>query len=162
MVFLGVWALFGVGSLATGRSPLSTGLTERTGQVLARAEVSIPPSVHPDLLPEASVADSILSAQLSGEPAVFEYFQSGLDVLADHPDNGPSMEFIIGRISAWICTTLYLTSRLPQIGAAVEVSHYAEGDLYTSAYDLGGSVTGAVPGADKPLPAVWTALSAFG
>ena len=115
MVFLGVWALFGVGSLATGRSPLSTGLTERTGQVLARAEVSIPPSVQPELLAEASIADSILSAQLSGEPAVFEYFQAGLDVLADHPDNGPSMEFIIGRISAWICTTLYLTSRLPQI-----------------------------------------------
>lgn len=37
---------------------------------------------------------------------------------------------------------------------AVEASHYAEEGLHTSAYDLSGSVTGAVPGADKPLPAV--------
>ncbi|OBZ75809.1 hypothetical protein A0H81_04301 [Grifola frondosa] len=30
-------------------------------------------------------------------------------------DPRPSLEHVIGRISAWICTTLYLTSRLPQI-----------------------------------------------
>ncbi|KAI0818501.1 PQ loop repeat-domain-containing protein [Irpex lacteus] len=35
---------------------------------------------------------------------------------SDHPEHeDPPMEYIIGRISAWICTTLYLTSRLPQI-----------------------------------------------
>ncbi|KAI0721087.1 PQ loop repeat-domain-containing protein [Cerioporus squamosus] len=110
MVFLGVWALFGVGSLASGRSPLSTGLTERTGQVLARAAVSVLPPVEPPL------ADSILSAQLTGEPAVFEFAHplASVITLAD-PDDRPSTEFIVGRISAWICTTLYLTSRLPQI-----------------------------------------------
>ncbi|RPD66139.1 PQ-loop-domain-containing protein [Lentinus tigrinus ALCF2SS1-7] len=115
MVFLGVWALFGVGTLTTGRSPLSTGLMERTGQVLTRAEVPIPPSVSPEPLYEHSIADAILSAQLAGEPAVFEFSHSGINTLDDHPDTGPSTEFIIGRISAWICTTLYLTSRLPQI-----------------------------------------------
>lgn len=37
----------------------------------------------------------------------------------DHPgppiDQPPDYKRIIGRISAWACTTLYLTSRLPQI-----------------------------------------------
>ncbi|ORY27203.1 PQ loop repeat-domain-containing protein [Naematelia encephala] len=32
-----------------------------------------------------------------------------------HPDEPPSFQRVIGRISAWTCTTLYLTSRLPQI-----------------------------------------------
>lgn len=32
----------------------------------------------------------------------------------DH-DEAPSLQRVIGRISAWSCTTLYLTSRLPQI-----------------------------------------------
>jgi len=31
------------------------------------------------------------------------------------PRKSPSLERIIGRMSAWACTTLYLTSRLPQI-----------------------------------------------
>lgn len=31
------------------------------------------------------------------------------------PPPPPSVERVIGRISAWICTVLYLTSRLPQI-----------------------------------------------
>ncbi len=115
MVFLGVWALFGVGSLASGRSPLPTGISERTGQVLSRAEVSVPPAVSPYPFSEPPLPDAILSAQLSGEPAVFEFAHASLATLADHPDDPPSTEFIIGRISAWICTTLYLTSRLPQI-----------------------------------------------
>ncbi|WVQ78348.1 hypothetical protein IAT38_000433 [Cryptococcus sp. DSM 104549] len=34
----------------------------------------------------------------------------------EHPPEGsPSFQRIVGRISAWSCTTLYLTSRLPQI-----------------------------------------------
>ncbi|KAL1406812.1 hypothetical protein Q8F55_006221 [Vanrija albida] len=31
------------------------------------------------------------------------------------PEDGPDLKETIGRISAWACTTLYLTSRLPQI-----------------------------------------------
>ncbi|KAJ2923456.1 hypothetical protein H1R20_g13630, partial [Candolleomyces eurysporus] len=33
----------------------------------------------------------------------------------DHPKDEPDFERVLGRIFAWICTTLYLTSRLPQI-----------------------------------------------
>lgn len=35
--------------------------------------------------------------------------------LPQPPHEGPSMERIFGRIFAWLCATLYLTSRLPQI-----------------------------------------------
>jgi hypothetical protein len=35
---------------------------------------------------------------------------------------GPDWERIIGRMSAWLCTTLYLTSRLPQIWRNVSIS----------------------------------------
>jgi len=42
-----------------------------------------------------------------------------IPVIASNPDEpeeeAPSMERVIGRIFAWVCTTLYLTSRLPQI-----------------------------------------------
>lgn len=40
----------------------------------------------------------------------------GLDApLPEIPHESPSMERIFGRIFAWLCATLYLTSRLPQI-----------------------------------------------
>ncbi|KAI0647055.1 PQ loop repeat-domain-containing protein [Trametes meyenii] len=114
MVFLGVWALFGVGALAGGRKSPSSALTERAGRVLARAEA--PAVAIPDLNSDSTLLDSILSAQLAGEPGVFQYLQVSDDVSTlNDPVPPPTMEHIIGRISAWICTTLYLTSRLPQI-----------------------------------------------
>ena len=38
------------------------------------------------------------------------------------PPSPPTSQRVIGRISAWICTTLYLTSRLPQIWKNVSTS----------------------------------------
>lgn len=43
-----------------------------------------------------------------------------LDHPSDHPSHPPSpppidFQHLVGRVSAWACTTLYLTSRLPQI-----------------------------------------------
>jgi hypothetical protein len=35
----------------------------------------------------------------------------------------PSKDRVVGRIFAWLCTTLYLTSRLPQIWKNVSISH---------------------------------------
>lgn len=44
----------------------------------------------------------------------------------DHEDRPyPDYERFIGRASAWLCTTLYLTSRLPQIWTNVSVCSYA-------------------------------------
>lgn len=109
LVFLGVWALFGVGSMTgskTGllrRDPLA--VTTREGRVLGPPEaawtvntatVDSSPTPH-----NASVLLQIPPTE--GLPLHFEALEE------------PSMERIIGRISAWICTTLYLTSRLPQI-----------------------------------------------
>ncbi|KAI0362104.1 hypothetical protein OH77DRAFT_1416318 [Trametes cingulata] len=114
MVFLGVWALFGIGTLAGGRKPPSASVVEHTGRVLARAEV--PVAAVAEMPHESQLVDSVVSAQISGEPAVFQYLHTPDDVtILNDPIPPPTTEFIIGRISAWICTTLYLTSRLPQI-----------------------------------------------
>ncbi len=43
-------------------------------------------------------------------------------VLDDHHESR-NREYIIGRVSAWACTTLYLTSRLPQIWKNVRPAH---------------------------------------
>ncbi|GBE82169.1 PQ loop repeat-domain-containing protein [Sparassis latifolia] len=110
MVFMGVWALFGIGTLAGGQRVVSDSLS--TGRVLHRAEVPVPyiansvPTVHSNSLfhvPEpTSVVLDFVGVQ---EDETFSAFRQP----------PPSTEFIIGRISAWVCTTLYLTSRLPQI-----------------------------------------------
>ncbi|THH33944.1 hypothetical protein EUX98_g201 [Antrodiella citrinella] len=116
MVFLGVWALFGVGTLTgMGRGlPSRAGL--RLGRVLAREEVTIPPKSIPVIfanVPAASRPEDVAGSAFSWTTRAESASSS------DHPDepseHGGDPEYIIGRISAWICTTLYLTSRLPQI-----------------------------------------------
>ncbi|KAH9935027.1 PQ loop repeat-domain-containing protein [Fomitopsis serialis] len=75
MVFLGVWALFGM------------------------------PVAYVDTHPRSADIDTA---------AISTHAADNTDHTATkQPEH--STEFIIGRISAWICTTLYLTSRLPQI-----------------------------------------------
>ena len=60
-------------------------------------------------------------------------------MLADHPtvpglpDEMPLFQRVVGRIAAWTCTTLYLTSRLPQIWMNVRLaicSSYCPADRY--------------------------------
>lgn len=41
----------------------------------------------------------------------------------DGGEEGPDYQRIFGRASAWLCTTLYLTSRMPQLWK--NVSHYS-------------------------------------
>ncbi|KZT09524.1 uncharacterized protein LAESUDRAFT_646353 [Laetiporus sulphureus 93-53] len=112
MVFLGVWALFGISTLANGgqRNAVQSN-TLRIGRVLERRNVTMS-----DL---AGAVPMALAGTLGGDndvDAVHAFVLSAEDADYDatkQPDH--STEFIIGRISAWICTTLYLTSRLPQI-----------------------------------------------
>lgn len=62
-----------------------------------------------------SVPSSVSDIQLpSPEPSVGKMEEPEKD---DHerPPPGRDWERFIGRASAWMCTTLYLTSRLPQI-----------------------------------------------
>ncbi|PIL24000.1 hypothetical protein GSI_13751 [Ganoderma sinense ZZ0214-1] len=121
MVFMGVWALFGVGTFAGDRLSPSGALVQGTGKVLAREDYP-PESLAStyDAVIDPRLADPILSAQLAGGTTVLEFthsidFEGILSGQAEPHPSAPSLEFIIGRISAWICTTLYLTSRLPQI-----------------------------------------------
>lgn len=83
LVFLGVWVLFGVGTLAGKRSGFSSGTAASIGRVLTRR------------LP---------AVETSALVTIF-----GQDI------EDPSSVHLLGRIFAWLCTTLYLTSRLPQI-----------------------------------------------
>ena len=99
MVFLGAWALFGIGTLASGRTGMAMGTTNEIGRVLVIGHTPIYHSA-PDLrklsVNELDAFDSVYPRD-------------------DTPNTFPSNEQIIGRIFAWLCTTLYLTSRLPQI-----------------------------------------------
>ncbi|KAF7969899.1 hypothetical protein HWV62_25635 [Athelia sp. TMB] len=80
LVFLGVWALFGIGTLAGKRDMVAS--SAGVGRVLT------------DGLPaDGNPIWGLLSGDI-GEP---------------------SSQRILGRFFAWLCTTLYLTSRLPQI-----------------------------------------------
>ncbi|KAJ3930408.1 MAG: PQ loop repeat-domain-containing protein [Lentinula lateritia] len=113
MVFLGVFAMFGLGSLTVPRHIGPPVNASRTGRVLSlRAMNSLD-----RMSPTEHVAPSSL---------VNEYTSIDIHTIISIPQttNVPSFEpkiiedsneRIIGRIFAWVCTTLYLTSRLPQI-----------------------------------------------
>ncbi|KAJ7109478.1 PQ loop repeat-domain-containing protein [Mycena epipterygia] len=97
MVFLSLFALFGV-STWTGGLPHGRGMD--VGRVLTDVPVGFMPS------PAATVLNTN-----------HVHFVRSEDNPPHHdpiPTN-PSNERVIGRIFAWLCTTLYLTSRLPQI-----------------------------------------------
>lgn len=129
IVFLGVWTLFGIGGLmgsgeysGTALLRRSTSSGENVGKVWVESDAVAssyitghdPPSASADSPPsDSSFIYSILSSSASSPSS------------ASHHDDQPhapkpkkpirSRKLIIGRISAWLCTVLYLTSRLPQI-----------------------------------------------
>jgi len=95
MVFLAVGGLFGIGHLSV--SDVS-GVTS-VGHVIGEVDIT--------LSPLGSLPSYVVDLPTVSLP-------SELERLTSKPD-GPDTERVIGRIFAWICTTLYLTSRLPQI-----------------------------------------------
>lgn len=99
MVFLGAWALFGIGTFASGRTGMAMSTTNDIGRVLVSGHTLIYHS-HPDL--------SKLSVN---KLDTFDPVYSRDDIRNESLSN----EQVLGRIFAWLCTTLYLTSRLPQI-----------------------------------------------
>ncbi|KAF8643913.1 hypothetical protein AX16_008929 [Volvariella volvacea WC 439] len=110
MVFLGMWALFGVGSLTKTRHEVALGDLARTGEVL-----SAPPTLD---VTQAQAMPIIDHSKLTS----FVYLnpqepQPEIEPIPTPPphQSPPSTERILGRVFAWLCTTLYLTSRLPQI-----------------------------------------------
>ncbi|KAF9484736.1 hypothetical protein BDN70DRAFT_797187 [Pholiota conissans] len=115
MVFLGAWTLFGIGTLASQRaSPFGTTSTD-VGRDIGRVLASVQAN---DLVP---IAQGLSPRDMSStEPLTFNLelasVKSSTDInAAEEPHVDPTSEQVLGRIFAWLCTTLYLTSRLPQI-----------------------------------------------
>jgi uncharacterized protein with PQ loop repeat len=102
MVFLGVWALFGIGTLGRKRIGTSSDGIANTGRVLLSKTIAAPAAVtaNPTVFTTPSMGTIPISFILND---------------GDLPLEDPSKERVLGRIFAWLCTTLYLTSRLPQI-----------------------------------------------
>jgi len=110
LVFLGFWALFGVGTLVGSRRGLPSTSYVSIGRVLTPVDVQVPRVFDP---PEVIKSDHELEnfswAEVSADAGDTDHQD------LPQPGESPSLERIIGRMFAWACTILYLTSRLPQI-----------------------------------------------
>ena len=113
MVFMGTWALFGIGTLGLRRYGAESGVVVQPGRVLSSSSLASPSLLFPSPTHESSSSATV--------GVVFDTLQ--YESVSKHRPRmaGPSWERVIGRISAWTCTTLYLTSRLPQIWKNVRV-----------------------------------------
>ena len=122
MIFLGVWTLFGLGTLAGNQRSTQSSGTTGVGQVLTAStefDSRIPIALsghssrdvnsHDFTAKDFDIAGLDIDIFLQGDPS-------------EDPHDDPSSEQVVGRIFAWLCTTLYLTSRLPQIWKNVRIS----------------------------------------
>ncbi|KDQ60972.1 hypothetical protein JAAARDRAFT_31968 [Jaapia argillacea MUCL 33604] len=132
IVFLGAWALFGVGNLAAYKRGVfipTTVTSTQVGHVVTSTSPEVSSTMDYPVDSTASVypEDFLPPSEGSSEGFELELVELDLDEVTPSRDDGhtspkppprdaePSPERVIGRIFAWICTTLYLTSRLPQI-----------------------------------------------
>ncbi|RDB21056.1 Lysosomal amino acid transporter 1 [Hypsizygus marmoreus] len=111
MVFLSTWALFGIGTLASGRHGFSSNPGSSVGKVLAMRGLGIPESIPHSTSPTPISNWYAINDIRSYDGRIASQSLPSFDSLVGDPFN----ERVIGRIFAWLCTTLYLTSRLPQI-----------------------------------------------
>lgn len=119
MVFLSAWALFGVGSFVGNKRALPVKTSMNVGKVLSplgatSSDVSVAVTTILPMAEPSSVSDSITEVALTFEDQDPPPAGPAPPPHGSHPAH-PSAERIFGRIFAWLCTTLYLTSRLPQI-----------------------------------------------
>ncbi|KAJ7430739.1 PQ loop repeat-domain-containing protein [Mycena galericulata] len=103
LVFLSLFALFGVGTWTGSRAGVLQGRRDNIGRVLTVPSVDFVP-------PPPATGSHIYPVQFirSDDPPPHQPHH-------DPVPTDPSNERVIGRWFAWLCTTLYLTSRLPQI-----------------------------------------------
>jgi len=126
MVFLTTWALFGFGTLAGKKTDLLSGSVSMGKVLFAK---SLPVHNLPVTTPESFLAMKSTSTPLTSTVEHLRFLNTNDHPRYDLPPNGddippshPSTERITGRIFAWLCTILYLTSRLPQIWKNVSVA----------------------------------------
>lgn len=127
MVFLSAWALFGIGSLAS-RGVDTSSPSQSVGRLLYPGESLLSAPAIPRALstPVVEVSQIIPKAWHEGaEPSYVHVPALNTGAVDNEPKlpptpepphhEDPDYERVLGRIFAWLCTTLYLTSRLPQI-----------------------------------------------
>jgi len=109
LVFLGIWALFSFGGHSTGGEylGLNSNLPKSVGRVLGASTTDV---------------TSTVLIKHYHQDTQSQQHESEINVI--FPDERESTQFyltatsdaeILGRVFAWLCTTLYLTCRLPQI-----------------------------------------------
>jgi solute carrier family 66 (lysosomal lysine-arginine transporter), member 1 len=106
MVFLGVFAIFGLGSLFSPKHV--TSLSSKIGSVL------VPRVTDTSYSAEHSTVNILSIFSNDNDDNNFLIPSSGIPAFEPKVIEN-SNERVIGHIFAWACTTLYLTSRLPQI-----------------------------------------------
>ncbi|ESK94512.1 hypothetical protein Moror_7979 [Moniliophthora roreri MCA 2997] len=124
LAFLSVFALFSVGTLVQQRSNKGSVLVPRAVEVNPGAfslddnRSGVPHPPFPiDLADPDKISDAFSPHSDEGTHTDTIYISSPPHI----PQNEPvsiaetPRDRILGRIFAWLCTTLYLTSRLPQI-----------------------------------------------
>ena len=113
MIFMGAWALFGVGTLGMHRYSAEIRTPLLPGRVLSSSNLAPQSLLFPSFTHE--------TFPQSTANVVFDAPDPEHAPQSEQPVHRPSLERVIGRISAWSCATLYLTSRLPQIWKNVRV-----------------------------------------
>jgi hypothetical protein len=113
MVFLGAWALFGVGTLTRNNAGFGLKTPTSVGRVLSStAALNVTaPAVTTLLQPATGTSGSNVDVN----EMVLSFEHQDMPPLESLEEPHQSTERVVGRIFAWLCTTLYLTSRLPQI-----------------------------------------------
>lgn len=114
MMFMGGWALFGIGTLGMHKYSAEIRTPLQPGRVLSQSNLALPTLLPPSFSHESP---PLVTANVVFDTPQLEHASQG-----EKPAHRPSLERVIGRISAWTCATLYLTSRLPQIWKNVRVS----------------------------------------
>ncbi|KAG9127016.1 hypothetical protein FRC07_000992 [Ceratobasidium sp. 392] len=130
LVFLAVFGMWGIGFGGENKSIGGIG-TElgRLGRVIRQPEAHIQNTVHPSVYFAPAPKGIVQLQYIPPSPDVSSRIGSQENPLETTPPTAPppipppaedepdrsSWTWVIGRISAWACTTLYLTSRMPQI-----------------------------------------------
>ena len=133
LVFLGVWALFGIGgtiSSTARRSEVSNvyDASVDTGSYALSGDSTV--SLYSKYVAASASLGAGYLQQVKSNPSRTALITSNDEVsqLTNFElklTEEPTSDRILGRISAWTCTTLYLTSRLPQIWKNVSSFQYS-------------------------------------
>jgi solute carrier family 66 (lysosomal lysine-arginine transporter), member 1 len=113
MVFMSAWTLFGLGTLGMRAYGGEGRAVIQPGRVLSSSSFAPLSLLSPSATHE--------NQPLTTVDLVFDIPPYERVPVNRPPAVDTSLEHVIGRISAWTCTTLYLTSRLPQIWKNVRV-----------------------------------------